>query len=355
MGAAGEITHLAHAFAPLAGLGQILAPDGTAIPVVDSTDPASPHRPAYRLGPKEGIALIQGAPGATALSALRLAAAADLTRVMEQAAALSIVAIRASRDPYHPALGRGDRVHAGVLARIRELSGAEPEPGSLQAPVSFRVAGPVFAQVVRATEALEAAVIRALTAVTDSPAFVDGQACQDGQFIGTAGFHAIDLAAHCDQLTAALCHAAEVASARIHRLMDPVVTGLNAQLARNPGPEAGLSPVHKRAAGEVHTMRRLATATATGLIETSAGQEDVQPFAWEAAEKLNEAVRRAQTVTACELLTGYGALALSGREPPPALRPLAGRLSTLVPPVTADRAFGEDIERITEGIMRRSA
>ena len=66
--------------------------------------------------------------------------------------------------------------------------------------------------------------------------------------------------------------------------MDPAVTGLPAQLTRTPGPEAGLTPVHKRAAGEVHAMRRLATATPVGLIETSGGQEDVQSFAWEAAD-----------------------------------------------------------------------
>ncbi len=93
--------------------------------------------------------------------------------------------------------------------------------------------------------------------------------------------------------------------------MDPAVTGLPAQLAREPGPQAGLAPVHKRAAGEVHAMRRLAGATAVGLLETSAGQEDVQGFAWEATEKLAAALRHAHAVTACELLAGYQAAALS--------------------------------------------
>src|SRR5216684_1706471 len=79
---------------------------------------------------------------------------------------------------------------------------------------------------------------RALDGVTDSPAFLDGR------FTGTAGFHGIDLAAHCDQLTAALAHAAEVSAARCHRLLDPRVTGLPAQLAARPGPETGLVTVH---------------------------------------------------------------------------------------------------------------
>ena len=189
---------------------------------------------------------------------------------------------------------------------------------------------------------LEAATRRALIGVTDSPAYLDGR------FTSTGGFHGIDLSAHCDQLTAGLCHAAEVAAARLHRLMDPRVTGLPPQLAREPGPQAGLTAVHKRAAGEVHAMRRLAAATAVGLIETSGGQEDVQSFAWEAAGKLRTALHHARAVTACELLAGYQAAALSERPPPPGCRALLDWLTVIIGPIDGDRPFGEDIERLIQ-------
>jgi histidine ammonia-lyase len=337
---AGEIIQLAHAFGPLAGLGQVLGPAGTLVPAREAL--ASHGLPEYSLGPKEGIALIQGVPGVTGLCVLRLGEAAALTSLMEAAAALSIVAARAPRDPYRAVCGRGDDILAAVLARLRAATGDEPAPRSLQAPVSFRVAGPVLTGVHRAADQLEAATRRALTGVTDSPAYLDGQ------FTSTAGFHGIDLSAHCDQLTAALCHAAEVAAARLHRLLDPAVTGLPAQLAREPGPQAGLTPVHKRAAGEVHAARRLATASAVGLIETSGGQEDVQSFAWEAADKLRTALHHARAVTACELLAGYQAAALSGRPPPPGCRALLDWLAAIIGPIEGDRPFGEDIERLIQ-------
>jgi histidine ammonia-lyase len=337
-GAAGEIMQLAHAFGPVAGIGRVLGPGGTLVPASRALREAGLGE--FTFGPKEGIALIQGVPGATGLCVLRLGEAAGLTSLMEGSAALSIVAARASRDPYRAACARGDALLAAVLGRLRAAIGDDPSPRSLQAPVSFRVAGPVLTQVVRAAGLLEAAVHRALTGVTDSPAYLDGQ------FTGTAGFHGIDLAAHCDQLTAAFCHAAEVAAARVHRLLNPAVTGLPAQLAREPGPQAGLTPVHKRAAGEVHAMRRLAAATPVGLIETSGGQEDVQSFAWEAAEKLSAALRHARAVTACELLAGYQAAALSERPPPPGSRALLDWLAGLVGPIAGDRPFGEDLERL---------
>jgi histidine ammonia-lyase len=240
-------------------------------------------------------------------------------------------------------------VLAAVLGRLRAAAGDEPSPQVLQAPVSFRVAGPVLVQVQRAAALLEAATHRALAGVTDSPAYLDGR------FTGTAGFHGIDLSAHCDQLTAAFCHAAEVAAARLHRLMDPAVTGLPAQLARQPGPQAGLTPVHKRAAGEIHAMRRLAIATPVGLIETSGGQEDVQAFAWEAAEKLRVALRHARVVTACELLAGYQAAALSASPAPDGCRALLDWLAGIIGPIDGDRPFGEDIERLAQAPWPRSS
>jgi histidine ammonia-lyase len=338
--AAGEIISLAHAFGPLVGIGQVIGPGGDLMPAREAL--SSCGLTEFSLGPKEGIALIQGVPGVTGLSVLRLDEAVALTSLMERAAALSLVVARAPRDPYRAACGRGDDILAAVLGRLRAAAGEEPSPRSLQAPVSFRVAGPVLAQVHRAAAQLEAATRRALTGVTDSPAFLDGR------FTSTAGFHGIDLAAHCDQLTAALCHAAEVSAARLHRLLDPAVTGLPAQLAREPGPQAGLTPVHKRAAGEVHAARRLATATAVGLIETSGGQEDVQSFGWEAADKLHIALHHARAVTACELLAGYQAAALSGRPPPPGCGALLDWLAAIVGPIDGDRPFGEDIERLIQ-------
>jgi histidine ammonia-lyase len=339
-GTAGEITQLAHAFGPLAGIGRVLGPGGAPQPAGEAL--RGHGLTGFVLGPKEGIALIQGVPGATGLAVLGLGDATALTSLMTAAAALSIAVIRATRDPYQAALGRGDDVLASVLARLRAAAGDEPSPRSLQAPVSFRVAGPVLAQLHRAAAQLDEAARRALTGVTDSPAYLDGK------FTGTAGFHGIDLAAHCDHLTAAFCHAAEVAAARLHRLMDPAVTGLPAQLARDPGPQAGLTPVHKRAAGEIHAMRPLAGATPVGLIETSGGQEDVQSFAWEAAGKLSRALRHARAVTACELMAGYQAATLSGRAAPRGSRALLDWLARIIGPIEEDRPFGEDLERLTE-------
>ena len=340
-GCAGEIIQLAHCFGPLAGLGDVLGAGGDLTPAADAL--ARHGLTAYELGPKEGIALLAGVPGATALSLLAAREAQTASAMMTAAAGLSIAAIGAPVDPYTAACARGDEVLGDVLSSLRAISQAAGQPRMLQAPESLRVAGAVLAQVRRAAAALEAAVARAMTGVTDSPAFLDGR------FVGTAGFHGIDLAAHCDQLTVAMTHAAEVAAARLHRLLDPAVTGLPAQLAVDPGPQAGLVAVHKRAAGELHAMRRLALPTAISLIETSGGQEDVQSFAWEAAVNLRAALRRCRAVAACEALAAFQAAALAGPPWPPGCQALLDRLGVLISPIAADRQFGTDVELLLSG------
>ncbi|WP_427885975.1 aromatic amino acid lyase [Kribbella sp. GL6] len=314
-GSAGEIIPLAHAFASL--------------------DP----------GPKEGIALLAGIPGATGRAALAAARAHQLADRLTAVGAAAIAVVGANRDPYQPAAGRGDDILTAELSRLRDLAGPEPDPRSLQAPVSFRVAGQVVAHVRRTLRQLDDAVERAFNGVTDSPAYLDGE------FVGTAGFHGLDLTAYCDHLTAALAHAAEVSTARLHRLLDPTVTGLPAQLARDPGPQAGLVAVHKRAVAITHRFRRLTLPTAISTAETSNGQEDVQTFSWEAVGNLGEAIRLTRETTACELLAVRQAFALSARPVPPGLRPLFRAVDDVVPPIDNDRPFGEDLTAILTNVL----
>jgi histidine ammonia-lyase len=339
-GSAGEIIPLAHAAGPLVGLGRLQTP-----PQTPGLRRAAGVLPAFELGPKEGIALLAGVPGAAGRAALAVARGWRLADGLTAVGAGAIAVVGASRAPYHPAAGRGDDVLAGELARLRKLAGPEGEPRSLQAPVSFRVAGQVVAHVRRMVEQLDRAVERAFDGVTDSPAYLDGE------FVSTAGFHGIELAAYCDHLTAGLAHAAEVSAARLHRLLDPAVTGLPAQLAREPGPQAGLVAVHKRAVATTHQLRRLTLPTATSTAETSNGQEDVQTFAWEAAGNLIEAIRLTRTTAACELLAVRQAFALSTREIPPGLQDLMRAVDAVVPPIDEDRPFGEDLTSLLDDVL----
>jgi histidine ammonia-lyase len=335
-GAAGEIIPLAHVGAVLLGTGQVLDGSGRAVD-------AGPALRAAGLAPrgfaaKEGVAFLEGVPGLTGLAAL---AVADVRRLLPQIVFVSAVEqalVGASRDPLHPALGRGDDELAAVLAAMREVRGDGPVRG-LQAPVSFRVTAPALAVAMRAVSALEAAAGRALTTVTDSPAYVEGG------FVGSAGFAGTDLVAAAGAVTTALVHLAEVGATRLHRLLDDSRTGRPRQLSDAPGRHAGMATVHKRAVGVTHRLRRFAMPALIGAVETSLGQEDVQSFGFEAAECLDEAVTGLRDVLACEVLAVHQAFRLGGR--PDDSSPWE-RVAEVLPTGTADRPFGRDIDALTE-------
>jgi histidine ammonia-lyase len=356
-GCAGEVIALAHAYQTLTGTGLVLRPDGSA----QEAAAALAERGAlpYRLRAKEGIALLAGSPLATALALARLRSA---ERVGAQLLAAPL-------DPYDEAVGRlaedplleevlaelrratGDRGagEAGSRAPAAELVGGRAQgPRALrpQAPVSFRVAPQVLAQLRRTLGRLDEDVRRALVAVTDSPAVVDGRVVAGG------GFHAVGLAAGMDAAALALVQAAELAGQRLHRLLDSRFSGLPDQLSPDPGPVTGLVVVHKRAVGALHEARRLTVPASAGQVDTSLGQEDAASFAPEAAEQLRRVEQLTREVVACELLAARQAWWLRGTSPAGGLRALAACLEDLVAPVERDRPLGPDLARVIEALER---
>jgi histidine ammonia-lyase len=369
-GGAGEVIPLAHAFQTLVGVGIVVGPDGKP----EEAGAALAERGAlpHRLAAKEGIALLAGSPLATALALARLRAGERLAGQLLTSAAAASDALAAPLDPYDEAVGRlaGDPLLERVLARLRRAAGGrgdeapaapEQEPGGtghgparagpvLQAPVSFRVAPQVLAHLLRTLGRLDEDVRRALPAVTDSPAVVGGRLVAGG------GFHAVGLAAGMDAVALALVQAAELAGQRLHRLLDGRFSGLPDQLTPDPGPQAGLVAVHKRAVGALHEARRLAAPASVGLADTSLGQEDAASSAPQAAEQLRRVEALAREVVACELLAARQAWWLRGTGavgravPAPGLRALAARLEELVPPVDRDRPLGPDLARLVEAL-----
>jgi histidine ammonia-lyase len=357
-GGAGEVIPLAHAFQTLVGAGLVLEPGGG---TVDASKALAEREVLpHRLQAKEGIALLAGSPLASALALARLRAAERLAGQLLASAAAAVDALGAPLDAHDEAVGRlaGDPLLAEVLADLRRATGRPAGPDrdgrdrerqagpALQAPVSFRVAPQALAHLRRTMGRLDEDVRRALVAVTDSPAVVDGRVVAGG------GFHAVGLAAGLDGLAVALVQAAELAGQRLHRLLDGRFSGLPDQLSRDPGPVTGLVLVHKRAVGALAEARRLAGPASVGLADTSLGQEDAASFAPEAAEQLRRVEELVREVVACELLAARQAWWLRGQPAAPGLGSLAACLDGLVAPVGQDRPLGPDLDRLA-GVLER--
>jgi histidine ammonia-lyase len=338
LGSSGEIISLSHAFQTFLGIGTVLE-NGVETPAAEAL--ATRGAKPYVLGPKEGASLIQGSPLAVTHAQRGWADARRLIRLQTRTAAIAIDVLGAPRAVFSPVMAGGDDHLRRLLEELNDLvSGSSARPDVVQAPLSVRVAPRALAHADRVTTELRETWLRWEAMPGDSPSFVDGD------FVPGTGYHAVDLGLRMDALTAALVHVGEVSVQRTHRLLDERFSGLPAQLTADPGPRAGLVPLHKRAVGELHALRRLAAPATLGSIDTSAGQEDVQAFAWAAGEQLRAAAAHLFAITACELITGSQARYLAGGEGPAGLRASYEWVRSVVPPLDEDRPLGPEVERL---------
>jgi histidine ammonia-lyase len=337
-GSAGEIIPLSHAFQTFLGIGTVLE-GGVETPAAEAL--ARRAVEPYRLGPKEGATLIQGSPGAVMHVLMSWTEILQVLDLQTLTAAIAVDVLGAPRNIYAPGFAGEDRNLWSRLDEVHSLTkGTVPRAELVQAPVSLRVGPRAIAHADRVAGDLSTALSRFWSAPTDSPAFVDGE------FVSTTGFHAVELGLRMDAMSAALVHLGEISVQRLHRLLDERFSGLNPQLAVDPGPQAGLAPLHKRAVGELHALRRMATSATLGSIDTSAGQEDVQAFAGAAGEQLRAAIGHLMAITACELIGGSQARFLRGVPGAPGLRKHYSWIAETVPPMLVDRPLGPDVTRL---------
>ena len=351
-GAAGEVTQLAHLCAAFVGEGLVLE-DGEPVPAAD----ALRSRGVQRLEPglKEGIALVNGAPFAPALTAPLLWQASDLLETATIAAALSLAVTGASARAWSPRIGalKGDPTQVGVHERLRELLDGGRLDDRPQSPVSLRVVPQVHGAVGDVLAQAEAQLDRELHAVTDSPLYLQAAGGEPAGFYPSGNFHAQALAFALDSLAIAFAQLANLAEKRLHRLLDARFSGLSEQLAVEPGRHTGAVVLHKAVVGLCAENRLLAAPASAAAFDTSAGQEDVEAFTPLAAGKLGRLLANVELVLAYELTALAQACHLAAVELPPALERVAERLCAEVAPIVEDRPLARDVEGVRDLVRSR--
>src|SRR5256712_4041331 len=195
------------------------------------------------LGPKEGLALINGTQPSTAVLALALAGAEQLARAADIAAAMSIDALRGSIHPFDARIHaarpfRGQITSAANIQRLMQGSGinrAHEHCGKVQDAYSLRCAPQVHGAVRDALRFVRDTVLVEANSATDNPmGFAD-----TGDIVSGGNFHGAPTAIAADLLAAAIVPMATIAERRTDRLVNPVLSGLPAFLTREGGLNSG--------------------------------------------------------------------------------------------------------------------
>jgi histidine ammonia-lyase len=184
--------------------------------------------------------------------------------------------------------------------------------------------------------------------VTDSPLYLPADGSEPEGFYPSGSFHSQALAFAFDAAAIAFAQLAGAGEKRLHRLLDARFSGLPEQLAVEPGRHTGAAVLHKAVVGLCAENRLLAAPASVGPLDTSAGQEDVQSFAFLAAEKLSRLLDNVELALAYELVALRQARALRGEPLPPRLEHACETLASVVDPIVEDRPLGPDVERVRE-------
>ena len=264
------------------------------------------------LGPKEGLALTNGAQLTTAITALGLADAIRLIQVAEIAAALSIEALRGVTRAFHPKV-HALRPYPGAVAcaanLLRLLEGSElvdSIPGKVQDAYALRCTPQVVGSARDTLRFVHQQVGVELNAVTDNPLILVDASGDDKAF--SAGlFHGEPVGMAADFMKVAMAEVASISERRLYRLTTGALSvHLPASLREGPG--VGLLALQTSAAALVSENKSLAYPASVDSIPTCEDQEDHVAMSTTAARRAAEVIANAQRVVAIELLCAHRAL-----------------------------------------------
>ncbi|QCB45856.1 histidine ammonia-lyase [Hydrogenophaga sp. PAMC20947] len=376
VGASGDLAPLAHMACVLIGEGEATTADGEVVSGAEAMRRIGLE--PFVLGPKEGLALLNGTQVSTALALTGLFGAEDVFSAALMSGALSLEAIQGSIKPFdariHAARGQpGQMAVAGAVRALlegSEIVPSHPDCGRVQDPYSIRCIPQVMGACLdNLTHAARVLRIEA-NAASDNPlVFTD-----TGEVISGGNFHAEPVAFAADIIALAISEIGAISERRIALMLDTGLSGLPPFLVHDGGLNSGFMIAQVTAAALASENKSLAHPGSVDSLPTSANQEDHVSMATYAARRLGDMVNNTAVVVGIEAMcaaqgielkrnvaptVGTGVPSLPPEGPQPALgRPGVGlkssplveaefdKLRQKVAFLESDRYLAPDIEAV---------
>jgi len=353
IGASGDLAPLSHLALALLGEGEATL-RGERMPAKAALEKAGIG--ALRLGPKEGLALVNGTQFITAVGTLALLEAEELAVMADIAGACSLEALKGSHHAFEERL-HALRPHPGQVASAANLrcllagSGiarSHEECGRVQDAYSLRCMPQVHGSARDGMRYTRSILEVEIDAVTDNPIVFP----EEGEVVSGGNFHGESPALALDCLAIATASLASISERRIDRLMNPALSGLPPFLTRDPGVNSGLMMAHVTAAALVSENKVLCHPASVDSIPTEANQEDHVSMGPIAARKARSVIGHARQVIAIEILAACQALDfLAPLLPGRGVAAVHQAVRRSVPFMERDRVLADDI-RTLEALVR---
>ena len=357
VGASGDLAPLAHLSLVLIGEGEV-SHKSKRLSGIEGLKLAGV--PPVALGPKEGLALLNGTQVSTALALSGLIAAERNAAAAILAGALSIDAVMGSDTPFDPRI-HALRPHPGqILAAAhyrRLLTGSAIRASHLvddervQDPYSFRCQPQVMGACLDILANAARSLMIEANGVSDNPLVF----AEDGAVLSGGNFHAEPVAFAADIIAMAIAEMGSLAERRIAALIDSTISTLPPFLIRNPGLNSGFMIPQCTAAALMSENKQMAHPASVDSAPTSANQEDHVSMATHGARRLGPMNANLARIIAIELMASTEGIDF--RRPltsSAALEETHGLVRSRAASREEDREFSTDIEAVA-GMIEQGA
>ena len=361
VGASGDLAPLAHLAAVMIGEGEaVVAGERMSGGAALAKAGLSP----VILGPKEGLALINGTQFSTACTLAALFDAGRMLRAAIVTSALSTDAVMGSTQPLeaeiHTLRGHPGQIDVAsamsVLMKGSEIreSHRDGDP-RVQDPYCIRCQPQVTGAALDLLRFVGQTLEIEVNAVTDNPLVLESGIVSGGNF------HAEPVAFAADQIALALSEIGAIAQRRVALMVDPTLNhDLPPFLTPAPGLNSGFMVAEVTTAALMSENRHLANPCSTDSTPTSANQEDHVSMAAHGARRLRRMNTNLSVILGVEALCA--AQGIEARAPLMTSTRLQAVIETIratVSRLEADRSMAPDMEAaaklVRDDALARSA
>ena len=348
VGASGDLAPLSHLAATLLGVGFIKTAAGIVQPAEAAL--AQAGLAPLTLGPKEGLALLNGTQFSTAYALAGLFEAERLLQAALVSGALATEAAKGSDTPFDPRI-HALRRHRGQIeaaAALRSLMAGSAIRAShllgddrVQDPYCLRCQPQVMGAALDLLRQAAATLATEANGVSDNPLIF----VEDDTALSGGNFHAEPVAFAADMIAMAVCEIGSIAERRIAMLVDPALSRLPAFLTPQPGLNSGFMIPQVTAAALVSENKQRAMPASVDSIPTSANQEDHVSMAAHGARRLLAMTENAMGIVGIEYLAAaQGCDFHAPLRSSVALEAARSLLRARVPTLEDDRYMQPDLE-----------
>jgi len=348
VGASGDLAPLSHIALCLIGEGEVIY-EGKTVRSDFAIDQIG--KKPVQLGPKDGLALINGTAVMAALGSLAITKAEKIMKYADLVAAMTCDGVRGTVRAYDPRI-QNLKPHPGQIAsaeNIRNLlkgsqvMNSHTECGKVQDPYSLRCVPQVHGACRQTLKHAKEVFSYELNAVTDNPLIF----IQDDDVISGGNFHGEAIAMAMDYLAMGVAEICSISERRVEKMMNPVFSELPAFLTKSSGLNSGLMIAHVTAAALTSENKYLCHPASIDSIPTSTDKEDHVSMGVTSGRKLLEVIDNAFNCLAIEFLCA--AQALEFQRPnisSPAIESVHKIIRKHVSYIEDDRVFNTDIQNI---------